>query len=168
MKPDYTSIESLRARGVKIGQNVDIINSRIDGGFGFLCSIGNDVTLTGVTVLTHDASTKKTLGYSKIGVVEIGNQVFVGSGAVILPNVRIGNRVIVGAGTVVASDIPDNVVVAGNPWRVICTFDEYLERQKANMEGALVSDTYWTELTPEQKDVMFERLRRERKYGFNV
>ena len=127
---DYTSIEALRKRGVKIGENVDIIDTLIDWNFGFLCSIGDNVTLTGVRILTHDASTKKFLGYSKIGKVEIGNNVFVGKGAIILPNVKIGNNVIIGAGTIVAKDVPDNVVIAGNPWRVICSCDEYIERNR--------------------------------------
>ena len=56
------SISELRNRGVKIGENVDIINSKIDGEYGFLVSIGNNVTITHATLLTHDASTKKFLG----------------------------------------------------------------------------------------------------------
>ena len=43
IKPsDYTSIDALRKRGVKIGENVDILNSLIDGGHGALISIGNN------------------------------------------------------------------------------------------------------------------------------
>ena len=153
---DYTSIESLRKRGVKIGDNVDIIDTLIDWNFGFLCSIGNNVTLTGVRILTHDASTKKLLGYSKIGKVEIGDNVFVGKGSIILPNVRIGNNVIVGAGTVIAKDVPDNVVVAGNPWRVLCTFEEYLSRQKENMHNRPVFDLFWDKLTEDDKSLIAE------------
>ena len=153
---DYTSIESLRKRGVKIGENVDIIDSMIDWNFGFLCSIGNNVTLTGVRILTHDASTKKLLGYSKIGKVKIGDNVFIGKGSIILPNVKIGNNVIVGAGTVIAKDVPDNVVVAGNPWKILCTFEEYLSRQKENMQNRPVYDLYWNKLTEEEKSIIAE------------
>lgn len=165
---DYTSIEALRKRGVKIGQNVDIINTLIDGNFGFLCSIGDNVTLTGVRVLTHDASTKKFLGYSKIGTVEIGSNVFVGQGAIILPNVKIGNNVIVGAGTVVAKDVPDNVVIAGNPWKVICTCDEYIERNRKMMETSLVSETPWWENATEEEREQLRKQITPPNYGYNV
>lgn len=52
-----------------------------------------------------------------------------------LPNIRVGNNVIVGAGSVVTKNIPDNVVVAGNPAKVICSIDQWIEKQKKNMEG---------------------------------
>jgi maltose O-acetyltransferase len=51
--------------------------------------------------------------------VEIGSDVWVGGGAIILPGVRIGSRTVIGAGSVVTRDIPDNVFAAGNPCRVI-------------------------------------------------
>ena len=151
---DFTSIESLRKRGVKIGDNVDILDSLIDSNFGFLCSIGNNVTLTGVRILTHDASTKKFLGYSKIGKVEIGDNVFIGKGCIILPNVRIGNNVIIGAGTVIAKDVPDNVVIVGNPWRVLCSFDDYISKNKDNLSKRPVYDLYWDKLNDEEKRII--------------
>mgnify|MGYP003303411670 CR=1 FL=1 len=125
---DYNSIELLRKRGVRIGNNVDILNSNIDGCHGFLISIGNNVTITGATLLAHDASTKKFLGYSKVGRIDIGNNVFIGNGAIILPNTHIGNQVIIGAGSVVGKNIPDNSVVIGNPCKILCSFDEYIEK----------------------------------------
>ena len=51
--------------------------------------------------------------------VEIGSDVWVGGGAIILPGVRIGSRAVIGAGSVVTRDIPENVFAAGNPCRVI-------------------------------------------------
>ena len=51
--------------------------------------------------------------------VEIGSDVWVGGGAIILPGVRIGSRAVIGAGSVVSRDVPDNVFAAGNPCRVI-------------------------------------------------
>lgn len=51
--------------------------------------------------------------------VEIGSDVWVGGGAIILPGVRIGSRSVIGAGSVVTRDIPDSVFAAGNPCRVI-------------------------------------------------
>jgi maltose O-acetyltransferase len=51
--------------------------------------------------------------------VEIGADVWVGGGAIILPGVTIGPRAVVGAGSVVTRDVPAGVFAAGNPCRVI-------------------------------------------------
>jgi maltose O-acetyltransferase len=51
--------------------------------------------------------------------VEIGSDVWVGGGAIILPGVRIGSRSVIGAGSVVTRDVPEGVLAAGNPCRVI-------------------------------------------------
>jgi maltose O-acetyltransferase len=51
--------------------------------------------------------------------VEIGSDVWVGGGAIILPGVRIGSRAVIGAGSVVTRDIPASTFAAGNPCRVI-------------------------------------------------
>jgi maltose O-acetyltransferase len=51
--------------------------------------------------------------------IDIGSDVWVGGGALILPGVRIGSRAVIGAGSVVTRDIPDGVFAAGNPCRVI-------------------------------------------------
>lgn len=51
--------------------------------------------------------------------VIIGNNVWIGGGAILLPGVHIGNNVVIGAGSVVTRDIPDNTVACGNPCRVV-------------------------------------------------
>jgi maltose O-acetyltransferase len=51
--------------------------------------------------------------------VEIGSDVWVGGGAIILPGVKIGSHAVVGAGSVVTRDVPEGVLAAGNPCRVI-------------------------------------------------
>jgi maltose O-acetyltransferase len=56
--------------------------------------------------------------------VEIGSDVWVGGGAIILPGVRIGSRAVIGAGSVVTRDVPDGVFAAGNPCRVIRAITE--------------------------------------------
>ena len=53
--------------------------------------------------------------------IKIGNNVWIGGGAIICPGVSIGDNVTIGAGSVVTKDIPDNVVAVGNPCRVIKT-----------------------------------------------
>ena len=68
---------------------------------------------------THplDAELRRTREYGKP--VVIGSDVWVGGGAIILPGVTIGSRTVIGAGSVVTRDIPDDVVAAGSPCRVI-------------------------------------------------
>jgi len=82
-----------------------------------------DFTLFGpaVQILTpmhpYNASLRRKQEFGKP--VEIGSDVWVGGGALILPGVRIGSRTVIGAGSVVTRDIPDGVLAAGNPCRVI-------------------------------------------------
>ena len=51
--------------------------------------------------------------------VIIGNNVWIGGGAIICPGVTIGDRCVIGAGSVVTKDVPDDSVAVGNPARVI-------------------------------------------------
>jgi maltose O-acetyltransferase len=75
----------------------------------------------GVQILTPmhplQAELRRKQEYGKL--VEIGSDVWVGGGALILPGVRIGSRTVIGAGSVVTRDIPDGVLAAGNPCRVL-------------------------------------------------
>ncbi|MDO4413674.1 MAG: acyltransferase [Erysipelotrichaceae bacterium] len=145
--------EMWRERGVTIGKNFDGPDSAIDYCFGHLVTIGDNVTISGTTILAHDGSTKKILGYSKVAPVTIGDNVFIGYGSIVLPGVTIGSKVIVGAGTVCSKDIPDNVVVVqgrDSTYRVLCTYDEYVEKQKQRLSELPVSDILFTERTEEQ------------------
>ena len=56
--------------------------------------------------------------------IHIGDDCWLGGGVIVCPGVTIGNRVIVGAGSVVTHDIPDDVVVAGNPAKIIKTIEQ--------------------------------------------
>lgn len=154
-KPTLDSVEFYRAKGVKIGKNVLLIRCSIDLHMPRLLSIGNNTTIVRSSILVHDASLNKTLGYTKYGKVEIGDNVFIGLGSIILPNVKIGNRVVVGAGSVVSKDIPDNSVAVGNPCRVIGTFDEYFERQRKNLEKRPVFDKKSKTATSDEVDCVF-------------
>src|SRR5688572_1092088 len=51
--------------------------------------------------------------------ISIGDDVWVGGGAIICPGVKIGHRSIIGAGSIVTRDVPDDVIAAGNPCRII-------------------------------------------------
>ena len=104
----------------------------------------NVVVTSGVLFITHDVSDfmLNNMGLSRFykyqsGCIEVKNNVFIGSNTIILPNVRIGNNVMIGAGSVVTKDVPDNSVVAGNPARVIESFDEYLEKRNKKEENMI-------------------------------
>jgi maltose O-acetyltransferase len=56
--------------------------------------------------------------------IDIGSDVWVGGGAIILAGVSIGSRTVIGAGSVVTRDMPEDVFAAGNPCRVIRTITE--------------------------------------------
>jgi maltose O-acetyltransferase len=51
--------------------------------------------------------------------IEVGADVWVGGGAILCPGVRVGARSVIGAGSVVTRDVPEGVVAAGNPCRVV-------------------------------------------------
>lgn len=161
------SVEELRSYGVQIGENCYIGLKHIDIGHGFLITIGNNVTVSSARILTHDASTKRFLGYSKVGRVQIDDNSFIGAGAIILPGVHIGKNVIVGAGSVVTKDIPDGVVVAGNPAHIICSTDDYIEKNRALMSEYNTWNTYYTAKSEEEKEEMKQVLKTT-KVGFDV
>lgn len=57
--------------------------------------------------------------------VYIGENTWIGAGAVILPGVRIGKNTVIGAGSIVTGDIPDNVVAVGNPCRILRVVNQH-------------------------------------------
>lgn len=162
-----TSVEEYRLRGVEIGKNCDIYGS-IDNGHEWLVTLGDNVTLaSGSKILTHDGSTKKILGYSKVGCVIVGNNVFIGANAIVLPNVNIGNQVIIGAGSVVTRDIPDNSVVVGSPAKVVGTYEDFVRKNTELMKTAPIQQTSYIQKTDEEK----KRLKRElleKGYDFDL
>lgn len=104
--------------------------------------------------MTHDVSylvlnnLPNTKGVQeRVGCIEIGDNVFVGSGTHILYDTKIGSNVIIGTCSVVTKDIPDNCIVAGIPARIIGSFDDYVSRMSVQRypdrlkpKGQTVSD----------------------------
>ena len=120
----------------KIG-NIKHHNSIIDSLTPELIEIGdNFISAPGSMILSHDASLFSNYGVYKVGKTKIGDNVFIGANAIILPGVKIGNNVIVGAGSVVTKDISDNLVVAGNPAKIITDVESYYN--KSLKSGKLV------------------------------
>lgn len=145
IRGEYTT-EKLIDMGMKVGNHFERLNGVIlDPSHCWLIEIGNNVTLAPrVHILCHDASTKNFLGYTKIGRVTIGNNVFIGAETVIMPGVTVGNNVIIGANSTVTHDIADGVVVAGSPARVISTLETYLSKEKNRMESAPCYDEQYS------------------------
>lgn len=90
IRGEYT-VEQLKKLGLRVGKNFNPqLGFELDPSHCWLIDIGDNVTFgPHVQVLAHDASMYNALGYTKIGRVRIGNNVFIGGGSIILPNVKI-------------------------------------------------------------------------------
>lgn len=153
--------ETLIERGMVVGKNFKRLNGVIlDPDHCWLIEIGDNVTMAPrVHILCHDASTKNFLGYTKIGKVTIGNDVFIGAGSVILPGVSIGNNVIIGANSTITHNVPDNTVVAGSPAKMLCSIEKYLEKERKRMRNA---PCYGEEYTL-RKNVSIDKRMKQKK-----
>lgn len=158
-------------QGLTAGKNFSMLEDvYIDPSHLWLIVIGNDVTLAPRTqILAHDASTKRHLGKTRLGKVVIGDRVFVGASAIILPGVTVGSEVIIGAGSVVTTDIPSGVVVAGNPARVICSLSEFLANRTSEIHSSPnfgVEYTIRGHVTQDKKNEMASKM--ENRIGYIV
>ena len=107
---------------VHLGSNI-YLNSNctfVDDGHIYV----GDHTMFGPNVMVLTAShplepelREKGLQFNKD--IHIGRNVWVGAGVIILPGITIGDNSIIGAGAVVTKDVPNNVVVVGNPAKII-------------------------------------------------
>jgi maltose O-acetyltransferase len=109
------------AESMKIGNNVSMaafIHIWGEGGI----EIGNNTLIAShvaITSLTHDTESKLFLDSLISKPVIIGENVWIGSHAIILPGIKIADGAIVGAGAVVTKDVEKNTIVAGVPAVVI-------------------------------------------------
>jgi maltose O-acetyltransferase len=85
--------------------------------FGDNCMLGPSVQIYTATHPIHPTERKSGEEYAKP--ITIGNNVWIGGSAVINPGVTIGNNVVIASGAVVIKNVPDNVIVGGNPAKVI-------------------------------------------------
>lgn len=167
----YSAIDDFKRKGLRVGKNFHMQGGCIiDSSHCWHITIGDNVTLAPrVHILAHDASTKMSLNYVKIGKVNIGNNVFIGAGSIVLPGVSIGDDVIIGAGSIVTKDIPDNSVAAGNPCRCLGSCTEFIDKRKKEMEQYPVFSEEYTirgNVTEDMKEEM-NRLMNER-YGYII
>ena len=120
-----------RLAGVNMGID-NFIDSRFWSTEPYLITIGCHCQITGgVKFFTHGggaAVRRQHCDFDVFGKVFIGDYVYLGTNSLVMPGVTIGDNVLVAAGSVVTKSIPSNVVVGGNPARIVCTIEEYLQR----------------------------------------
>jgi acetyltransferase-like isoleucine patch superfamily enzyme len=112
--------------------------------------LGNNVQLSACTILGHDGSIcmlNRAYGkkLDRVGSVTINDNVFIGHGAIILPNITIGHNVIVAAGSLVSKDIQSGCIVAGIPAKIIGKTDDLVEKLENELK-----ELPW-------KDIIYER-----------
>ena len=78
---------------------------------------GPNVTIATANHPINAGLRARALQYNKD--VHIGENAWIGAGAIIVPGVSIGKNAVIGAGSIVTKDIPDNVLAAGNPCRIL-------------------------------------------------
>lgn len=133
---DSRKLRKLLDRGMKVGKNFYFsYSAEMDALRPDLITFGdNSGVSTRVKIFTHDSTTKKALGVAKFAEVVVGDNVYVGSGVIILPGTHIGDNVIIGAGSVVKGVVESNSVYAGNPARKIKDYDQYIAVEKKSYE----------------------------------
>jgi acetyltransferase-like isoleucine patch superfamily enzyme len=129
----------LRKCGIKIGAGTRCFDSHniiIDVTRPELIEIGSHMFLhAGTTIMSHDWASWNFIEshaefYPSHGRVKIGDNVWLGRNVTICKGVTIGDNCIIGIGSVVTKSIPANSVAAGVPARVICTYEEYIEKRR--------------------------------------
>lgn len=119
--------------GVNIGRNCWIL-TKYFGSEPYLITIGDHVQITdGVRFFTHGGSwifREANPDFDCFGRIIIGNNVYIGNCAMIMPGVQIGNDVIIASGAIVTKSVPSKVIVAGNPAKIVGNIDDYFVRMQ--------------------------------------
>ena len=104
----------------------DNINNYIQANNGII--FGNNIELApGVSIISSNHKATNLSKHEEGKPIIIGNHVWIGANATVLPGVRIGNNVTIGANSVVTKNIPSNSIAVGNPCEVIKQKDPYEE-----------------------------------------
>ena len=123
-----------RQLGVKIGEQTLIGKDCSFGSEPYLVTIGSNCQITnGVSIFTHGGGhvvRRDIPGFDVFGKVTIEDGAYIGSHSLIMPGVIVGRCAMVAAGSVVTKSVPERMVVAGNPARIICSVDDYYQRNK--------------------------------------
>ncbi|KAF1305722.1 chorismate mutase [Enterococcus saccharolyticus] len=127
--------------------------------FGDNCMLAPNVQIYTASHPLHPV--KRNSGLEDGSPVTIGDNVWLGGSSVIIPGVTLGNNVVVGAGSVVTKSFPDNVVIAGNPARIVKEIElepkeNTLEAQREKVDAL---DKKIAKLLEERMDVVAEIAR---------
>lgn len=134
----FNPIKWSRELGVTVGDNCRLIDVEFSTE-PYLIKIGNHVSATKTRFETHDGAVwvlrneRPTLDL--IDTIEIGDNVYIGYGTIILPGTRIENNVVIGAGSIVKGLLEANNVYAGVPAKKICTINEYYSKNLNRMNN---------------------------------
>lgn len=127
--------DRLKQDGLEIGEHCEVYPNVTFGTEPYLIRIGNHVRITSdVKFITHDGGVwvlrelTQDNSLDLFGKIVVGNNVMIGTRAMIMPNVKIGDNCIIAAGAVVTRDVPPGSVVGGVPARLIESIHEYLDK----------------------------------------
>ena len=127
-------LQYARKIGVTIGEDNFLPDKKCWSTEPYLITVGSHCQITvGVRLLTHGGGhvlRDEVPDFDTFGKVTIGDWVYIGNNSLIMPGVTIEDHVLVAAGSVVTKSVPSGVVVGGNPAKIICTIEEYYERNK--------------------------------------
>ncbi len=158
----FTPEKIYRKRGMKIGENCSIHSWNLYSE-AFLIEIGNHVQITAdVKIFTHGGGwvlRGECPEYDSFGRVVIGNNVYIGNNVLIMPGIVIGNNVVVGAGSVVTKNVPNDVVIGGNPARILCSYNDFKHKSmKFNMNCKSFSSSQKRSYIENQKEDLFIKV----------
>ncbi|KGE19328.1 acyltransferase [Paenibacillus wynnii] len=156
-------LEDYLNMGMVVGNNPSIQPGVVfDYSHCWLIEIGNNVTIAPEAyLLAHDASSKRLIGFTRIGRVVVEDDVFIGARAIIMPNVTLGKGCIVAAGSVVTKSVTAGDVVAGNPAKVISRVETYINKCQDQLVESRKYDHSYTirgNISSESKKQMVEEL----------
>lgn len=168
-KKQESYLAFLKERGLQIGENVIIMDACFfDPSHCFLISIGNNTTFApNVRLIAHDASTKRALGYSRVGRIRIGSECFIGDSVIVLPGVSIGDGSVIASGSVVTKDIPAGSIAAGSPCRVIASHEDFIQKHKQLITVRKIPHAELDQgtLSSQQKDEILKFLESDTGYA---
>lgn len=149
----YGDLRIVLGENVQMSAYTSLVSTRVvdgprltvgDGsylGYGVVISVGREVTLgrrvhiadrvficdnPGHPLDARRRREHQPVDLDQVKPVRLGDDVWVGTGAIILPGVTVGDGAVIGAGSVVTRDVPPNAIVAGNPARVVKQLDAEL------------------------------------------